>query len=117
MAFKLSYMHSILKPCGLPWLYRISYKVPSRPLMVAYPVGIHLLVRWVRRLHEWTFEYKPSKIEKRENEVYDQAFSHGFNAGRDEERRRILDKLYQRLKYDGQITWDEYEAERNNEGG
>lgn len=48
----------------MPRGYRIAYMDHMRRRDVCYPIGIHLIARLIRRIHEWSYRYRPSAMER-----------------------------------------------------
>ena len=74
-----------------PW-YRIAYEDVCARRRVAYPIGIHLVARFCRRVWGWSHRYKPGWLEKQLRE----AESRGYNRAMDQhgdDMRRELRKL------------------------
>jgi len=49
---------------SLPDKYRIAYYEHDTFMAVAYPIGIHLIVKYVKRFLDWTTVYSMSKLER-----------------------------------------------------
>ena len=55
----------------IPWGYGISYRDFERDTKVAYPLGIHFLVRWARDFRFWLMTVgRPGYRERYEQAVY-----------------------------------------------
>jgi hypothetical protein len=48
----------------MPRGYRVAYMDHMTRTDALYPIGIHLVVRFFRRLNEWSYHYRPSAMEK-----------------------------------------------------
>lgn len=70
------------------WWKRIAYYNIDEQCAIAYPIGIHLLARWIRRIYEWSFKYKKSKFEK----MLDKSFYQGRESGR-EHHQALFDRM------------------------
>lgn len=77
----------------MPRFYRLSHQAIGRPYAYAYPIGLHLIVRWCKRLYEFSYRYNGSKLERLENKVYGQGYREGFDAGKREVLRQVDDYL------------------------
>lgn len=78
--------------------YRVAYYLPYKDYYVLYPIGLHLIVRFVRRLWEWSFYYKLSKLESMLEERYE--------TGRLDERRQQEAEMREKAAYlDSLISW------------
>ena len=75
----------------IPQGYRIAYLDAHRQ-GIAYPIGLHLLVRFVRRCWEWSFRYRPSTLENRINK----AISEAENQAR-RQYKRDLERAFERI--------------------
>lgn len=54
----------------IPLFYRVAYRDERTNVSYCYPIGIHLLVKYPRRLWFWSFRWRPSGMEKHiESEV------------------------------------------------
>lgn len=74
-----------------PWwtrFYRIAYLNPNMRESVWYPVGLHLLVRWVNRLWNLSYHYTPSKWESQLKEAELKGFSAGMRVEREHQKRQ-----------------------------
>lgn len=62
----------------IPTLYRIARRDERTNISYCYPIGIHLLFKYPRRLWMWSFRFRPSamerhieeKVKKKVKEVY-----------------------------------------------
>ncbi len=61
----------------IPTGYRIAYRERIWGDTICYPIGVHLLARWVRRIWEQSFRYRPSKFEAILAEVAREAYKKG----------------------------------------
>lgn len=69
----------------MPRWYRMAYFSWSDRCYIVAPIGIHLLVRIKRRLWEWSFIYRPSRLE-----VQMRAAVHtGYKAGYEDALKEI----------------------------
>lgn len=67
---------------------------------MAYPAGIHLIVKYCRRFREWTYRFTPSKIEELVREA------------RADERRQVARTLME-LQQENNKLRDELLIERD----
>lgn len=82
MRFTITMLQKIAEPeVKAPKLYRLSYFDCERSRYVLYPIGIHWIVMVARRVWEWSFYSKPSKLEKLVRQAEDKAYNSGFNDG------------------------------------
>ena len=69
-----------------PW-HRIAYRDCAQLCAVAYPIGLHLVMRFFRRVWEWSYRYKPSRLErqfrKARRDSYFVGYDHGHGVGYD----------------------------------
>lgn len=71
----------------IPRFYRIAYLDLCSFCYTCYPIGIHLIARIVRRIWEWSFCYRSSRIEriveraiaKERSESYQRGLAHGMS--------------------------------------
>lgn len=47
----------------MPRGYRTAWYNYDMQFDACYPIGIHLIARWIHRIWEWTYLYNPSKLE------------------------------------------------------
>lgn len=64
-----------------PAYYRIAWYDWFEYRGVAYPIGIHLMMKLLRRLWEWSHQYRPSKIEYAVRFSRSQGYNEGYEAG------------------------------------
>ncbi len=64
-----------------PW-YGLAYRDLIRAQAIAYPIGLHLVVRWSRDLWYRFILPKPLWMERRMLEVRKTAYQEGFADGR-----------------------------------
>lgn len=60
---ELSHYDEVAMGTEFPKWHRVAYLKYNCAVTVLYPIGIHLLVRWKRRLWEWSLRYRPSRHE------------------------------------------------------
>jgi hypothetical protein len=77
-----------------PWC-RVAYRDESRNSSVAYLIGLHFIMRLLRRVWEWSWEYRTSAFETRVEKLKQQA----FNAGKEAVRAK-LEKHHEKLMRD-----------------
>ena len=53
----------------IPRFHRIAYRDIAMQWAVCFPIGLHFIVRFFRRVWEWSHRYRPSDFEKRLAEV------------------------------------------------
>lgn len=74
----------------LPKGYRIAYWDVTRNWAVAYPIGLHLIVRGFHAAHMWTFRWRPNKWDRLLRTHREQGYSVGYGAGIDYAMRAKL---------------------------
>jgi len=83
-----------------PW-YRISYLDYSLNRAVIAPIGIHLIVRLVHRIWEWSWMYKYSKheimIDSASREMYNKGWKSGYREGIKAGADKTLNVLKERI--------------------
>src|SRR5690606_18860978 len=67
---------------AIPWGYRIAYRDVLSWHAVAYPIGIHLIARLVRRVWELSFRYRPSALENLISKATEAEIERRIKAGR-----------------------------------
>ena len=65
----------------LPKLYGIAYEDMWRGVVVAYPMPLNVFVRWGRLLYFYLKSPPQTKIEKREQDIYERAYADGLRRG------------------------------------
>lgn len=73
--------------------YRVAYFKYDRPINVYAPIGIHLAVRFVRRVWEWSLRYRPSKLEKMHDEIASRHLREGRKIGEKIGREEALKEV------------------------
>jgi hypothetical protein len=86
------------KVCGMyspvPWGYAPAYEAwPSPREQVCYPVGLHWIVRWVRRLYFKTLRYRPTEDDLLLRRVWEAGYNNGRLLDRMCVSRQALDLL------------------------
>lgn len=54
----------VLQGSRIPPWHRIAYRDFFRDCAVAYPIGLHIVVKLCRRVWEWSYRYRPSRLEQ-----------------------------------------------------
>jgi len=87
----------------IPRFYRVAYEDWFTWSVYAYPVGVHWLARWARRLHELSYRYRASKMEEVIAEAKRQAYSRGRQAGEAAVRREWEAERRERERQDAEL--------------
>lgn len=84
----------------MPVGYRVAYLRYDTNTFVLCPIGLHLLVRWVRRVWEWSFQYRPSAFERAMDRIRYEAFHSGCDRG-ERNLMRMLENMgtYEKIDY------------------
>lgn len=90
-----------------PW-HRIAYRDFVLDCAIAYPIGLHLVVKLCRRVWEWSYRYTPSRQDRLHSKSriegyrygYDCGYEHGKDDGRKlaEAARLGWDAFFQNIK-------------------
>ncbi|MGD9645685.1 MAG: hypothetical protein AB7U73_08230 [Pirellulales bacterium] len=48
----------------VPTGYRVAFYIAWLRLGACYPIGVHLIARWIHRVWEWSLHYQPSRLEQ-----------------------------------------------------
>jgi hypothetical protein len=76
--------HKLMLGEGLPRFYRESHFDLNFLCHYAYPIGIHLIVRWIHQIHQWSYRRNPTKLEA----LVIRAQWKGYRQGVEDEKRR-----------------------------
>ncbi len=79
----------------IPKGYAVSYFKPESAQFVAYPVGIHWIVKVARRFYfDWLLLYTPNAYDAR----IENAFRDGFNRGREAGQREGAEMIITQMR-------------------
>jgi len=82
----------------MPWHHRISFIYFDRQVYRCDVWGIHLVVRFFRRVWEWSLFYRPSVLERAFDEIHD-GYQREIGYKKENERlRKEVDKLSQKVE-------------------
>ncbi len=78
----------------IPWGYAVAYFNPMMNEFVAYPIGIHWIVKKLRQWYfGWLLLYTPNAYDNRIEMSYRDGFNRGRDAGRQEGAASIVQQL------------------------
>ena len=63
-----------------PW-HRIAYRDFGLDCAIAYPIGLHVVVKLCRRVWEWSYRYWPSRLEQLHSKARIEGYSYGYDRG------------------------------------